>query len=353
MYLVTTNVNEIPLHQVIMLDGTVPKWTPKEGDIHFDHHRPGGAPVQIEEIGRDYQQVITEDATIVTTQVDADACVAAAWIQLSPTIGTIDGDEAWIRFYAIAHDCDHLELPPDTFWDPYRDFARKAVAALKEVSNSLVEELGLPSDRKTWTQAQKTLFASKSFENGTQWLMDAALGKRPYPGEQGEADPYFEKMEGMRSQVYENCRLYRGVAIFNQRSLPGYVDPRLLVEWAREQGAASPVTLTVRDGTLLPNASILQGLPDGFEPGAGSLLPMYSYTLGSIPLHHEGSPKYSDRGVWSALQDLEKEVRDAAHQPHPETSWGGRNEVGGSGWRDPAIANPEQVVDRVLKTLYL
>ncbi len=51
MYLVTTNADRLPSdHQIIMVDGTVPDWEAKPGDLHWDHHRPGGADVQMDEI---------------------------------------------------------------------------------------------------------------------------------------------------------------------------------------------------------------------------------------------------------------------------------------------------------------
>lgn len=43
-YLVTTDHHHIPSdHQIVMVDGTVPDWTPRPQDLHWDHHRPGGA----------------------------------------------------------------------------------------------------------------------------------------------------------------------------------------------------------------------------------------------------------------------------------------------------------------------
>jgi hypothetical protein len=51
MYLVTTKADRLPTdHQIIMVDGTVPDWKAKPGDLHWDHHRPGGADVQIDKI---------------------------------------------------------------------------------------------------------------------------------------------------------------------------------------------------------------------------------------------------------------------------------------------------------------
>jgi hypothetical protein len=343
VYITTTDKSLIPGNAIAMVDGTVPGWLPKDGDLHFDHHRPGGAAIQLWEIPRDTK--LPAQAVFVTTQTDADACAAAAWLQLvQMDLSTPLLDVAYRYLSAIAYDCDHLGLPQESEWDNLREFAAKAVAALKESGGVVAKELGLPENRKDWNDSAKAAFSSECFKRGTEWLIDACLGERTFPGENGEADPYFERMNSMRSKVYENCRLYKGCAIFDQRSFDGYVDPRLLVEWTRAVGATEPITLTVRSGVRLPNASFLgedqqSAIGDDF---------VYSYTLGSIPLHAKGSPKFSDRDVWRKLQILEAQQREIRYQRLPETSWGGRNEVGGSGWRDPAIAHPEQVIDSVL-----
>ncbi|MBD2311095.1 hypothetical protein H6G20_05275 [Desertifilum sp. FACHB-1129] len=40
-----TNADCLPTdHQIIMVDGTVPDWVAKPGDLHWDHH-PGGADI--------------------------------------------------------------------------------------------------------------------------------------------------------------------------------------------------------------------------------------------------------------------------------------------------------------------
>lgn len=339
-YLVTTDKSQVPSDkQIIMVDGTVPGWEPKPGDLHFDHHHPNGAPIQIAEI----QTIpnINENVCFVTTQVDADACVAAAWIQLLQM--SLDGAEqydAYVALAAIAYDCDHLGLPADESWDPFREFAAKAVAALKESGNAIAVELGLPSSRKEWKEDQRSKYSSVCFQRGTEWLIDAVLGASRWPGESGEADSYFARLEEQRPLVYEKCRLYKGCAVFDQREFDQYIDPRLLVEWAGLNNVSESITLTIRDGSNHPNAKLL----DGFRE-------MYSYTLGSVPLHPKGSPKFSDRDVWKSLAALELTLRTECGNHPAATEWGGRNEVGGSGWRDPVISSPEQVLDVVLDCL--
>ena len=119
-FLVTTKLDRLPDGPIVMLDGTVPGWSPKEGDRHYDHHRTGGAKIQIHEIPDDdwlhssnfFENFMTEvparnSVTIVTTQVDADACVAAAyWLMEEKPTG-----EIYRKLEAIAFDCDYLGVP--------------------------------------------------------------------------------------------------------------------------------------------------------------------------------------------------------------------------------------------------
>jgi hypothetical protein len=339
-YLVTTDLHSLPSTPIIMVDGTVPGWTPRAQDIHLDHHRPGGADVQIEEIPDGLK--LAAGATFVTTQIDADACAAVAWLQLAAMeLPHAQREAARLRLTCVAYDCDHLGLPAEPRYSPYRTFAAAAVAALKESGGVIATALNLPADRRAWTEAERTAHASESFRQGSVHLIEAALGHRPWPGESGEAAAYFERMQAMRQQVYRHCRLYRGCAVLDQRPLDDFIDARLLVEWAREQGAPECVTLTVRDGVRLPNGRLL-------PPTA---TPLYSYTLGRVPLHARGSPRYSDLGVWERLAAAESLWRHERGIALPATSWGGRNDVGGSGWRDPALSPPEAILDVVLTVL--
>lgn len=334
-FLVTTKKDRIPTgRQIIMVDGTVPGWTPKDGDLHFDHHRPEGTDTQIQEINGVYE--IKSDALFVTTQVDADACVAAAYLMLGGANTDVEDAEDVYNFYqAIAYDCDHLGVPP-AMEEGLAQFARNAVAALKQHNNVVAKELQLPQDRKTWNEQQKEQYASECFKQGAEWLVESAKGKRDWPGENGEADAYWENVERIRPYVELCSYMYKGVAILDQRSLRHYCDPRLLVEWARQQKGHSNITLTVRSRELVT---------EDFK------LPGWSYTLGSVPLHQDGSPKFSDNGVWEHLAFEEQQLRSYYKLPHPSSDWGGRNEVGGSSWNDAVVMTPEQVIDCVLEVL--
>lgn len=112
-YLVTTKpiASDQP---IIMVDGTVHGWTFKPGDRHFDHHKSGGAKVQIDEIPASVASSLQGSEIFVTTQVDADACVAAAWCQVGDRIT----EEQKRKLRAIAWDCDHLSVP-DELTEPW------------------------------------------------------------------------------------------------------------------------------------------------------------------------------------------------------------------------------------------
>lgn len=334
-FLVTTNQSYIPSDnytQIVMIDGTVPGWQAKPIDLHFDHHCPGGAAVQIDEIPD--KAIVNLDAAFVTTQVDADACAAAAWLIVKNHLDECQSYDARLALWCIAHDCDHLGLPLDAKFDPYREFAAKAVAALKQSGFALASKLGLPSDRKTWSEDQQVQYASAAFESGTMALVEAAENGGAYPGELGEADEYFENMARQRPMVFENCQVIDGVAVFDQRSFDGYVDPRLPLEWARQQPQFNGITLTVRDGRAKPNAA---SIPDGIE--------VFAYTLGSDSLR---SPQnFSDRGIWDTLTKAENAKRRSMGLPEldPGNGWGGRNAVGGSSWRNPVFMRTHEIVN--------
>lgn len=342
-----------------MVDGTVPGWSPGPNDLHYDHHRPGGADVQIIEIPDTVR--LPDDCTIVTTQVDADACAAAAWLilktmQVDPALEY----QAYCDLVAIAYDCDHLGLPIDSKWNPYREAARNAVAALKLNGDSVISEMGLPVNRWQWSADQKRSYASECFQRGTNALLQAALGKEPYPGARGEAAEYWVRVEALRPYVNACSKLINNCAVLDQRSLLQYCDPRLLVEWARTVDAGN-ITLTVRDRILkfieVDKESVIKNeLPDyelqeGEEVVMELKIPAYAYTLGSVPLHRDGSPLFSDRGVWAALAATERQKREDYNYPMPSSDWDGRNAVGGSSWNDASILTPEEVLEVVQRVI--
>lgn len=242
-YLVTTRLEAIPSDRiVIMVDGTVPNWEPKDHDLHFDHHRLGGAKVQIDEIPYTVAHSYDGDELFVTTQVDADACVAAAWCQLGDSMG----DEQVRKLRAIAYDCDHLCVPPEL--EDLADFAAQAVAAMKDAGFKLAGEMGLPEDRRTWTVEQREAAASAGFEQGTEWLLSSLRGDRPFPGEQGEAKEYWEQVQKDTVMLAADGRIIidRGVYICDTRGISRYIDPRCFI-LNLDVEDSRPETITIRD----------------------------------------------------------------------------------------------------------
>lgn len=250
-YVVTTHAKDLPTDcLIVMVDGTVPHWNKTDKDLHFDHHRPQGKPVQILEIPEETQ--ISIDSCFVTTQVDADACAAAAWLQLLQ----MDLPERLLTFakqklVAIAYDCDHLGLPQSDEFAGLEVFARNAVATLKQFSERTVSELGLPTKRNEWSAEQKLAYASRCFQDGTNWLVQAALGHTWWPGLRGEARVYWANFNQQREFVYARCRLYRSVGIFDGRGIGQYVDP-LITELSISISIPNRYLMILQDRTLPP-----------------------------------------------------------------------------------------------------
>jgi hypothetical protein len=324
-YLVTTNADRLPSdYQIIMVDGTVPDWSAKPGDLHWDHHRPGGADIQMDEISLpDRHSFLEEHSTrqppcFVTTMVDADACCAAAWVQLPREILTPD---VIAKFQAIAWDCDHLMVPPEL--DSYAEFATKADAALKKSSAGIAADLGLPQERKDWTESHWEAYSSEAFRRGTEWLMAAAMGDRPFPGERGEADDYWKQIERDAEMLTEENRIQMiqtkqgAIAVCDVRGVGHSVDPRSFYH------AIQSHSCTLRPEAITIHAHRLGG---------------NQYTLGSIPLHPQQTTLDYTQGTFDRLTQAEQ-AND------PETGrWGGRRTVGGSPWNHPSNLTVEGVV---------
>lgn len=325
-YLVTTRkeiVDKIST-PIIMVDGTVPGWRARPIDVHYDHHRPGGMAIQIDEIPLGYP--IPDDCTLVTTMVDADACVAAAYLLLEKEGVAVKKDSSR-RLKAIAYDCDHLAVPE--FLADLGKFAAEAVATLKQTSNELVDILGLPEDRKIWSIEQKEVFTSKAFMVGTEWLCDAVKGVRPWPGERGEAVNYWEQVEANTQRIIDESRVivYRGCLLFDSKGLGGiYIDPRCWLKAVKNLRISTPhpVTLTQREVFI-----------DGVNKG-------FSYTIGVVPLHPRIQEVDYTTCTFEYLSKLEKTINPNAGE------WGGRKTVGGSAWNVPSVLTPQQIIDCIL-----
>ncbi|OLP16895.1 hypothetical protein BST81_18035 [Leptolyngbya sp. 'hensonii'] len=326
-YLVTTHADRLPTdHQLIMVDGTVPDWTPRPQDLHWDHHRPQGADIQIDEIPlpeRDSlleEQASGEPPCLVTTMVDADACCAAAWVQLPRQLLQPD---VIARLQAIAWDCDHLVVPEHL--SPWAEFAAKVVVALKRSADSTAIALDLPRDRQIWTEEQWEQYSSTCFQRDTEWLLEAIRGNCPYPGEQGEADHYWDNIETdarslLQEQRIQQIETARGpIAICQLKQLGRSVDPRSFyraISLALADRPFRPETLTIRDHR--------QG---GTQ-----------YTLACFPLHPQSRTLDYTTGTFDRLTQAER-------RKNPEAgTWGGRRSVGGSPWNTPSLLSPEEVI---------
>lgn len=319
-YLVTTYADRLPTDApLIMVDGTVPGWMPKPGDRHYDHHHPGGADIQIDEMPLP-QEAIAPNTCFVTTMVDADACCAAAWMQLSPQDLT---EETISRLRAIAWDCDHLSVPDSL--NRYAEFAAKAVAALKHDGQSVATEMGLPSNKKEWTLDQSEAYASEAFRRGTEWLIAATKGDRPYPGTQGEADHYWKAIADDAQWLLETQRVYlvdvngEKMGLCDIQGVDGSIDPRSFYQALAQLSpldALRPETLTVREHRL-----------GGRQ-----------YTLGTIPLHPKQQAIDYTRAVFQTLSLAERAYKKEADP------WGGRRTVGGSAWNQPSSLSPTEVI---------
>ena len=286
----------------------------------------GGADIQIDEMPWPTKTLLQDYAgklppCIVTPQLDADACCAAAWFQLPRSCLE---QEIVDRLRAIAWDCDHLIVPEDEL-SQWGEFAAKAVAALKTTGAAIVAALQLPKDRHTWSQQQWETYFSEGFKRGTEWLIEAARGKRPWPGEQGEADHYWQGIERDASLLLAQNRIQllptpRGaLAVGDLRDIGHYVDPKSF-----NQAIVSLADLeTLRPETLLMRAHKYGGI---------------QYTLGCLPAHPQ--TRYLDytNDIFERLTQAEL-TKDSSSE-----GWGGRRTVGGSPWNTSSHLTPEEVI---------
>lgn len=312
-------------YQIIMLDGTVPNWKPKEIDLHYDHHKERGEPIQIYEMPSPL--TLIDKVCFVTTQVDADACVAACYAQLDPATFSAN---TYRKLSAIAFDCDHLGVPENL--SDHADFAAQCVAAMKQEGFGLVKELRLNPDRKTWTVEDKEKYTSTAFERGTISLLEAVANKKSFPGENGEASEYWTELNIHVQEILDKklISFCKDCAIFDATYFAGvYVDPRAWIKALKtihDADSLYPMTLTARKVIV------------------GNQYKGMSYTLGSIPLHKDLYALDYTKGTFEALSKAEKAINPDAE------GWGGRATVGGSGWNTPSDLTPRGVIEIVVDT---
>lgn len=349
MFLVTTDVTRVKaltVDRVFMVDGTVPGWAKADQDYHADHHRPGGPAVQLADLIDTHPPYPQDTDLIVTTQLDADACVAAAYLLLPEPLRQDKAVQQ--KFAAIAWDCDHLYVPDHLA--ELATFGAKAVAALKVQGNEIAAELGLPTDRTQWSVLDHERYASHGFEWGTRCLVAAAQGDAPWPGELGEADDYWQAVEAMAQQLIDQRRVIpvgRSV-LYSSIGIPAYVDPRATNLAIKRLGILADFPVVLRVGEFHRQEHI--GL---------------AYTLGSNPQHPLARRlDYSALEVWQSLTELEalrRGVDPTLVRSHWEDTlrsqilgfdpWGGRAAVGGSGWNTPSYLLPHEVIEQVEEIL--
>lgn len=323
---------------LIGVDGTVPK-AQHLYDYLFDHHRPDGAAIQLDEmetLGFDPREVSSK-LCFVTTQVDADAIAAAFRIKKAQRFTfrphpAYNNDPEKYRFLqAISYECDHIGVP--NFLNAYADPAAMVVAALKEESETVVQQLGLSANRHNWSLEDQESYAAISFERGVDCIerllehyddSDDPL-KWDY---RAIAQPYWQTVQANTQQIIAEKRItqYRDCLIFNQVGMTGYIDPRCWIRASHQQGIYPhyPITVTQR------------------EVWQDNEFKGYAYTLGTIPLHPRQKDFDYTGGVFDALTKAERD-----RNPNAD-GWGGRATVGGSGWNTPSLLTPQEVIDIVL-----
>lgn len=312
-------------YYLIGIDGTVPNSRDMYDEL-YDHHRPNGAEIQIDEIDdRNLRGEIqkrlakVEKLAFVTTMVDADAIIATYYFLTR--LNEVDIADSFNFLRAISYDCDHLAVPSH-YQERYGKKAAQVVAALKEVSNDLVQELDLSPNRREWTLEDKEFFSSKAYTLGVTVTMELLLnGTWDY---ESMAESYWQTVEKNTEMIISEGRIseYLGVAIFDGKGLQGqYIDPRC---WYRGLDSLGLNTYT---GIALTQREVI--IENEFKG--------YSYTIGKIPLS-DFDADFTD-GLFSALTDAEKSVRPDAD------GWGGRATVGGSGWNTPSNLIVGEIVE--------
>lgn len=311
-------------YYLVGIDGTVPNGAELYDEL-YDHHRPNGAEIQMDEIddhnlrgGIKKRLAKVEKLAFITTMVDADAQVATFYFLTR--LNGIDVTDSFNFLRAISYDCDHLAVPLH-YQERYEKKASMVVAALKEVSNDLIQKLGLSSNRREWSIEDKELFASKAFELGVMVIIPSLLnGIWDY---ESLAKSYWEQVEKNTEMLISEGRIseYMGVAIFDSKSLGGtYIDPRC---WYR---ALDVLGLDCYTGIALTQREVI--VENQFQG--------YSYTIGKIPLSKFDGD--FTQGLFSSLTEEERKIN-----PNCD-GWGGRATVGGSGFNSPSNLSPDQII---------
>jgi hypothetical protein len=331
-----------------MVDGTVPDWHLRKGDFLFDHHRPDGAKIQIEDIWKSIEKANeagidiiglfpqeTDDILFVTTLLDADAVCSAVYLFKGYFSQEALDQDTERKLCAISYDCDHLAVPSEL--SEYADFAAKCVAGMKCDSDEFTIDLDMPKDRRQWTIEDKEYFMSRAFEKSFWNLVRAVEGKDNWPCDHPKVSEYWEKVEKYTNLLIEEKRInfYKDCAVVTMSGLGGtYIDPRCAYRAIdrllgdSDYSEIYPYTLTQRE-VIVDNKFV------------GN-----KYTLACNPNHPESEGIDFTKEIYSALSEAEK-----ARDPNAE-GWSGRATVGGSGWNTCSVLCPQEVIEIVLKFRY-
>lgn len=368
-YIVTNSIMRLPLDlPIVSIGEEIAYWEPKPGDYSINRHKSGKS-LHILEVP--YETRIPNNSVFTATKVDAEICATAAWLQLlSMEHEDIDLERTEElesikrRLEAISFDCAYLSLvkPGDYFSDRYV-FAKEAVITLERFNEDLASKLNLPQNKREWSVAQKSSYDSAVFAINAQWLVDAALDLRDWPGSNGEVtDVYWRKYEQDGYTVDRISRMHDNVAIVDIRGdRPEYdnLDPRHLIHWLKSQCdytyCHQNFWLTVRDNPMKVVASdttINLSLRHEGEPLSrgelGFILPAFHYKIANVPLHKYGSPRFDEYKIWKKLNEVESQKRYHTNTPmslsnlHP---WIGNNDTGECA---QSILTSEEVIGIIL-----
>lgn len=310
--------------QQIMI-GEPGTWRGKTGDYLINNRRHAGqSNTLLLEVSDEIE--IEDKAVFIAHDLTAATCAVAAWLQVLKQVkqGKINRNVAEIvkfKLMLISYQSDSYCLPIEysteqEYSQNYR-FSRQAEAAFFEEAEKIRIELDLPVNDNLWPLGQKLEARSTLFERYTKALLATAEDPTVWPGQNGEGRAYLERYKLAESMFCDRMGLYNDVAILDARGFNGCINPRHLIEWARQFAPLCNMTLTVQDRSLNMMETV-NGLKflrfgdqlliaDPLNPHQIQLAG-FNYKLGFIPM--QPKPAYSYRGVWDKLAEMEARKRE-------------------------------------------
>ncbi len=208
-----------------------------------------------------------------------------------------------------------------------------AYAFLQLLFNQIKQEMGFPENSALWSENMQLEYKTHCFRSGTERLLNSIFcNDLELPGVKENIHPYWDEV--YRSQVFVNCcaKLINKVAVLDQRSYLGYVDPRVLIIWAREQPEHQNFVLLYQDRT---------------KYFSDRVVPAYRYSLHSVPEHRYGAPCFNDSGIWNKLNREESQQRSSLGISQALIRWEGSQVYGESSWSCHSVLQPNKVVEIV------